>query len=351
MTVHREATSTLLGPADHRALTETIPTFVLQGTSGQGNSSRLSATNARRIQAFPSKRIAFCGQPSDADGCIAAANKLESRKVFGGVETVQGSAMGTPVAMVPLAKGAKVSLQMVLHHFVATWPRLPRPMNPQKTEQSVSFMVGGSTVTFRIEPLPIPGQDFQRACRETWFWPNAREKLEQHPGHVVISVDSRETRLNQIKFLSLATTSLLLSTPESLGVYWCGADIVVSPEMFRDFCVEMLPDSLPLYIWVDFRVSLNDSGKAMGYTNGLSQFGLMELETLNSPDDLKELRERFFSVAVYLIENGLIVKNGDFLDDTAAERIRVVYGDSSFGHLKRVLRLEFDSLSKVARKR
>jgi hypothetical protein len=259
--------------------------------------------------------------------------------------------MSSPIAVVPLAAGAKLSLQAVLHSFISAWPRLPRPMEPQRTEQAVSFNVGGSTVSFRIVSRPITAPEFSHACSDSWLWPDAKEKLRDHRGHIVLSLDSQETRLNQVKFLSLATTALLMSTPGCRGVYWPAANLVVSPEMFQEFCVRMLPDSLPLYIWIDFRVAKNSFGKAMGYTRGMSQFGLMEMETLNAPEEMEELRERFFGLAVYLVENGLTFKNGDFIDEEAPERVRVVYGDSSFGHSKRVMRLEFETLAKSARKR
>ena len=90
--------------------------------------------------------------------------------------------------------------------------------------------------------------------------------------------------------------------------------------MFREFCIKMLPDSLPLYIWVDFRVEKNNRGRSTGYTRGLAQFGLMDLETLNSREEPDQLRERFFSLAVYFIENGLILKNGDSIGDDDQER-------------------------------
>jgi hypothetical protein len=253
--------------------------------------------------------------------------------------------------MVPLAPGAKLSLQAVQHHFITAWPRLPRPMAPKRSEQTVSFSVGGSTVSFRMVSGPIAAPEFWRACSDSWFWPEAMEKLKPHRGHVVLSLDSKESRLNQIKFLSLATTAVLMSTPGCLGVFWSGGNLVIAPEMFQEFCVRMLPDSLPLYIWVDFRVSKNSFGKSMGFTHGLSQFGLMDLETLNSPEELDELRERFFSLAVNFIENGLMIKNGDTIGDDDQDRIRVEYGDSSFGNTKRVMRLEYESLAKSGRRR
>jgi len=259
--------------------------------------------------------------------------------------------MSTPIAMVPLAKGAKLSLSTIQQTFIATWPRLPRPMDPKKTDQELSFSVGGSTVFFRVVPQLIATPEFSKACAESWLWPDAQKMLHEHRGHVVITTESRETRLNQVKFVSLATTALLISTPGAFGVYWREGNLVSSSEMFREFCVEMLPDSLPLYIWVDFRVSKTNHGRSMGYTHGLSQFGLMDLESLNAVEDPEGLRERFFGLAVYLIENGLIIKNGDTIGEGDQEKVRVVYGDSSFGHLKRVMRLEYDALAKTVRKR
>lgn len=224
-------------------------------------------------------------------------------------------------------------------------------MDAKKTEQSFSFNVGGSTVAFRIVPQPIADPDFSRACAESWFWPEAKKSVDDHRGHVVITTESHETRLNQVKFVSLATTALLISTPGTLGVYWLGGGLVISPEMFREFCIQMLPDSLPLYIWVDFRVAKSDHGRSIGYTRGLSQFGLMELETLNAKEEPDGLRERFFGLAVYCIENGLIIKNGDSMGDDDQEKIKVVYSDSSFGNVKRVMRLDYEAHAKPVRKR
>lgn len=259
--------------------------------------------------------------------------------------------MSSPIAVVPLAPGARLSLNAILQSFIATWPRLPRPMDSKKTDQSLSFSVGGSTVSFRIVPQPIADPDFSRACAESWLWPEAKKIVEGHRGHVVITTDSQETRLNQIKFLSLATTALLISTPGTLGVFWFGGGLVVSPEMFREFCVQMLPDSLPLYIWIDFHVAKSDHGRSIGYTRGLAQFGLMELETLNAQEEPDVLRERFFGLAVSFIENGLLLKNGDSIDDEAQDKIKVVYSDSSFGNVKRVMRLDYEAHPKSVRKR
>ncbi len=257
--------------------------------------------------------------------------------------------MPMPIAMIPLAKGAKLTMSDILHHFVSTWPRLPRPVDAKKSDHTLSFSVGGSTVFFALMPGPIPSRELNKICTESWLWPDAKKVFADHHGHVVITIKSKETPLNQVKFLSLATAALLMSCHEALGVYWCGGQIVISSEMFREFCVKMLPDSLPLYIWVDFRVSKPKSGRTFGYTTGLMQFGLMEIETLTSHEEPADLRERIFRLAVYVIENGMIFKNGEFIDEGATVPIKVVYSDSAFGNPKKVLRLDYTSAAKPSR--
>jgi hypothetical protein len=67
----------------------------------------------------------------------------------------------------------------------------------------------------------------------------------------------------------------------------------------------------------------------------------MEFETDDSPEPPGELRERFFGLANYLLDNGLVIKNGDTIGEDANERIRVVYDDSDFGLKGKVMRLEY----------
>lgn len=71
----------------------------------------------------------------------------------------------------------------------------------------------------------------------------------------------------------------------------------------------------------------------------------MELETLNSPEPLGELRERFFGLAGYLIENGPVIKDGNTIGEDGNERIKIVYTDSAFGHDSQVMRLEYETSS------
>jgi hypothetical protein len=101
-----------------------------------------------------------------------------------------------------------------------------------------------------------------------------------------------------------------------------------------------LPGAPPIYIWVDFRVGMGESG-ASGFTVGMTALGHMELEAENVPETPVGLRERFFGLANYLMERGPVIQDGDTIGEDANERIRVIYADSAFGHEGAVMRLHY----------
>ena len=116
--------------------------------------------------------------------------------------------------------------------------------------------------------------------------------------------------------------------------------------MFREFATEILPKGPPLHMWVNFRVGRNDKGTTSGFTRGLAALDLMDIETDSSFDSPSELRERLELMAGYLLENGLVIDDGDTIGESEAEKIRVVYAGSQFGSSEKVMRLEFEKPKK-----
>ena len=131
--------------------------------------------------------------------------------------------------------------------------------------------------------------------------------------------------------------------PQTIGVYWGNATLVVSPPVFRSFAKEMLPDGLPLPIWIDFRVGPGENGKLVGFTHGMQSLGHKELETLNSPESPGGLRERLMDLCGYLLQNGPVIEDGHTVGHDANEKIRVTFTSSSFGHEGQVMRLDYSA--------
>ncbi len=254
--------------------------------------------------------------------------------------------MTLSMAIVPLAKGGKISPSAIQADLKATFPRLPPLGNAKKTDGTLSFKLGKSDVIMGLMPAPIPWSDLERACEASWLWPDAASVLKPHTQHLIVTLMDDGAVLKQCQKLSCVVASLLHTCPAALGVMWGKAGHLVSAKLFREFAVEMLPGGYPLYIWIDFQVGPGPDGKTAGFTRGLDALELMELETLNSPEPPGELRERFFGLALYLIENGLVIKDGHTVGEDENERIKVSYTDSAFGNEGEVMRLDYEAVAK-----
>jgi Domain of unknown function (DUF4261) len=258
--------------------------------------------------------------------------------------------MSLSIAMVALGKGAKLSGNAIQRDLQETWPSLPSIGPLEKKDMTLSFDVGDDWVALGLMPAPIPWSDLEGPCETSWIWPSAADDLKQHTGHVIVTVSSEDEPIERAKLLTQVCASILATTEQSIGVYWGDATLVIRKDIFRDFAVEILPDGLPIYAWIDFRVRRNEDDLSSGFTTGLKALGHMELETENASDKPGDLRERLVAIASYLLENGPVIKDGNTVGEDANERITVRYAKSAFGHKDKVMRLDYSSVGRTSKR-
>jgi hypothetical protein len=123
---------------------------------------------------------------------------------------------------------------------------------------------------------------------------------------------------------------------------------VIPSNLFQDMAKEILPEGLPLYLWIDFRVG-NKDGKTGGFTIGLAGLGHKEFETGNATDDVGTLRERLFNLANYVLENGPVIKDGNTVGADENEKIQVIYSKSMYRQEGTVMRLDYQPAQKKRR--
>ncbi len=254
--------------------------------------------------------------------------------------------MSISMCMVALGPGAKLSASALQKDLRETWPSLGEMSKPEKGNGTLSFTLGSASVILGMMPAPIPWSELEGPCATSWLWRDAATEMRKHKGHVIVTVMQEGEVLPRVKLLTQVAASLAHTCAGALGVYYGDATLVVSPELFYQFAAEMLPDGYPLPIWVDLRVGPGDDGKMCGFTTGLAALGHMEMETLNSPDQPGELRERFLELAAYLLENGPVIQDGNTVGRDANERIHVTHTDSAFGHEGQVMRLDWEPTKK-----
>ena len=256
--------------------------------------------------------------------------------------------MPVALAMVMLDKPAVDFTQLNLARPFSRWPELGRAtFSPPADKESICTVdfTNGPTVFYAHMPAPIPWGDLEGPCATSVLWPHAKTEVSAHRSHVIVTVAGEDlTPIQLSERLTQATAALLMSCDSAIGVYWGNATLVIPKQIFVEFTLEVLPEGPPLFIWLDFRVGPgdNDSGSSSGFTTGMEALGLMEIEAVNVPETVGDLRDRLFGLASYLIENGPVVKDGDTIGGDMTERIRVIYTTSKFGYESDVMRLHYE---------
>ena len=254
------------------------------------------------------------------------------------------------IAMVPLAAGARLSGSKFAAHF-AEWDDVISPPDYDKEKGTLVFEHAGCIVAIGLMPAPIPGNDLDGPVATSWLWPEAAEEIGKQRGHLIVTVIDKSEAMSPVelrKLLTQVTASVVATTEAVLCVYWPEAGQLIEPDLFVEMARGMLPDTVPLPLWVDFRVGLVDqeSGLSYGFTDGLEKLGLMELVTQNASEPPGELRERLINIADYLLDNGMVIQDGHTLGEDASETITARYGPSPFGHEGQVMELDYSTKQK-----
>ena len=252
--------------------------------------------------------------------------------------------MAVFIAMIALGPDPIISAADIQRDLATNWTDLPISEGTKEHNRVYSFRIANSDVHIGHMPAPIPWSDLEGPCKTSFLWRNAETELRPHTSHLIVSASGESSKVELATLVTKVTASALGTCTAAIGVYWGSGPLVIPSKLFREFAIKMLPFGPPIQIWIDFRVGQDALGKSFGFTDGLADLGLMDFETTNASEPPLALRDRLWSLATYLIENGAVIRDGDTIGQDAKERIRVVYSQSTFGHRDEVMRLDYESL-------
>ncbi|WP_293705641.1 DUF4261 domain-containing protein [Stenotrophomonas sp. UBA7606] len=201
---------------------------------------------------------------------------------------------------------------------------------------------------YLIALMPIPvqiGGDIDQICAHSRLWPEATPAPVDYAAHTIVTVmrfsdDGQDTDLvAQAALLSRVLASAVAVSGSIQAVYLGSANHVVLPALFRELAQASLPGPMPI-AWVAINVGARPDGVMTGHTRGMDMLGLMDIEIPETADGAQEVFSRLTGIVDYLIENGMVIADGDTLGATAEERIRVVYGRSALDPERQVMRLQ-----------
>lgn len=205
---------------------------------------------------------------------------------------------------------------------------------PQARANSPLIRCGNELVAVMSMPAPIP-DDQGLWARAATTWPESKAVAARHRGHMIVSMLGKsEQPLVAARITTAVIGALIATMPECCGVVWAGR--VARP---ADLWREMSRDSFapypdyPFRLWVDI-LPFRTGSKIAAVTMGLSAFVGREIEFVTGKLTLSALFDKVVGLAVYLIEHGSVVKDGDTIGASASERIQVRHKSSdAFGGL------------------
>lgn len=253
--------------------------------------------------------------------------------------------MAVGLCMVMFLDDPNLSIEEFKSSFSDQWPDAGAIGDPQGTDDSLSLDLPDCSIVIAKMPAALPWSELEGPCATSLLWPEATQQVPQHQTHAIVTVTGDLDPIRIATRVTQAATALIHAVPSSQGVYWGNAALLVPGPLFVEMATELLPEVPPLYLWVDVRVGMDQENSSSGFTTGMSTLGLMELEAENAAEPPGELRERLFGLVGYLVENGLIINDGDTIGEDQYEKIRVVYADSTFGHPEKVMRLVYEQSS------
>ncbi len=179
------------------------------------------------------------------------------------------------------------------------WPDLPPAKGLVKSEHDVAFSMGAATVGLGSMPVQVPSHHFETRTVSQALWPTAPAGLVLHQSHLAVTVTADAPIKPLMTLLTQITTSTIVASKGSMGVFWESTPLLISSENFLRYS-KLLPSS-PVELWVDINVGPGRDGRQTGYTTGLATFGVREIEAVDVEESPDQLRARIRHLADQLL--------------------------------------------------
>lgn len=177
-------------------------------------------------------------------------------------------------------------------------------------DKTLVFSVPGATVMVAWLDYPAPAPEVRAAAKLSWLWTDAFEQAPRGQSQVVISVIGSGDRTLELYKLFTKTAGAVLEQTQSIGVYMSDQYLLLSKGFYVAAARNLLSgDALPLYCWVYFGMQQKD-GRSGGYTYGLKEFGMPEMEIANSQNSLQDVHSVLYDVASFVVKWNQPLKEG-----------------------------------------
>lgn len=197
---------------------------------------------------------------------------------------------------------------------------------------------GGATVMIAYLDYPVAPDVCGAAARLSWLWKTAAQETGRHQAQMVISVIGGSNRTMDLYKLFTQVAAAVIETAKAPGILMEDEYLLLSGDYYLSAARNMVQNqTTPLYCWVYF----GRPGGGNGFTLGLSEFGLPELEIAKSAHSEGEVHATLYDAAIAFVKSGPSLTTGQSLTTEEGTKLTFNPGKGTFLEDKKVLRLDY----------
>lgn len=203
----------------------------------------------------------------------------------------------------------------------------------------ILLRVAGGTAMVSLMDSPIPNQELQKVCQLAWYWQAACDTVRDHKAHFLVILMGAEMDKLDAALLQTKIVASVIEESNAVAAYW---GVNLQPrDVFLKGSANMSRSQIPTILWINYRLSREQSGNFTISSRGLENFGLMEIEAKDAPMPGRELFDLILGTSYYLITKGPVIKDGDTIGASPKLGIHIRHADSYWGNSEKVYRIDF----------
>jgi Domain of unknown function (DUF4261) len=205
-------------------------------------------------------------------------------------------------------------------------------------EKTIVFSTPGATVMIAQLTYPADPIEIRAAAQLSWLWSTAAEEALRHQSQVVISVMGSAEKSIELHQLFTKVAAAVLESSSASGVYMSSQYLLLSKGFYSAAAHNMFDNqTLPIYCWVYFGMP----GNGGGYTFGMNEFGLKEMEIVKSSQNNAAVHATLYDAASSVIKYHTRPLDGETLVTEEGMKIQVHNSKGVFLEGQQVLKLEY----------
>lgn len=197
-------------------------------------------------------------------------------------------------------------------------------------DKTLVFSAPGATVMVAWLDYPAPAPEVRAAAKLSWLWPAAFDEAPKGQSQVVISVIGTADRALDLYKLFTKTAGAVLDHTNASGVYMSDQYLLLSKGFYTAAARNLVNgDALPLYCWIYFGMQQKD-GLSGGYTYGLKEFGMSEMEIVDSANGLQDVHAVLYDVASFVVKWNQPLKAGTVFEGLEDVKLSVTRSKAAY---------------------